>query len=194
MGASSSTQQCVNLEGGLSFSISDAFFSVDALMIFFFLACGGMAAVAGFSFFYPAFWASKGAAATCAFFFPFNLGAIVLHITERTMPGASFDIGRNGTAPGYTWSDLYDYRISPKSDLETLPLQLAPVHFIAFLIGDIILGLWFAWYFDTVWPGDTGVPEGFFFFLQPSFWGLSKASPYVHMLAFCYNVLFCFFA
>lgn len=140
----------------------------DGFMIFFFLACGAMAVVGGFSIFYSTFWDSTGAAVPCAFFFPFPTAGIIYHIGQRTVPGGTFDVGKNGTMPGYTWSDLYDWRTSPDQEFIFWKPNLAPIHFIAILIGDIVLGLWFAWYFDIVWPGDRGVPESFFFFFKPS--------------------------
>lgn len=146
------------------------FLALDGMMIFLFLAFAGVAVAGSLNFVYPLIWYSKGGTAAGAFFFPLSLSGLVQHIGARAVPGGAFDVERNGTAPGYSWADLYDLRFSPTVLREdaTRELGTLPVHMIAFLVGDIVLGLWFAWYFDTVWPGDKGVPESFFFFFKPS--------------------------
>ncbi|XP_038064273.1 ATP-binding cassette sub-family A member 3-like [Patiria miniata] len=67
-----------------------------------------------------------------------------------------------GTGEGVQWSNI-NRPVSVDDDFTLL-------HIMLMMVGDIIIYGVFTWYVEAVFPGEYGVPQGWNFFLKPSYW------------------------
>ncbi|XP_022091487.1 ATP-binding cassette sub-family A member 3-like [Acanthaster planci] len=67
-----------------------------------------------------------------------------------------------GTGEGVQWSNVHR-PVSVDDDFTVL-------HVMLMMVADIIIYGIFTWYVEAVFPGEYGVPQGWNFFLKPSYW------------------------
>ncbi|KAH3756681.1 ABC transporter A family protein [Pelomyxa schiedti] len=120
--------------------------------------------------FLPFFGLDESSNAIWAFNWPLSFAEVtkyVFYLTTDTV---------NGTVRGFHWSDLYvnTTALMPNSDYY-YPNPITLSDNLLFLMMTTFLALWFAWYFDVVWPGKYGVPQRLIFFFLPRYWGFGGA-------------------
>jgi hypothetical protein len=110
-----------------------------------------------------AFYGDRASSVVNMFIYPANLGRMIAQISSRTLSESAFDPSRNGSMPGYHWSDLWDPRLYPSQIIRKDVFYLSPAWNVFGLALCAVSGLVFAWYLDTACAGETGISEGLLF-------------------------------
>ena len=140
-----------------------------ALMVCAFLIGLGLAVASSITFagIYRIFWLFSGSDKLWLFNYNFQFGNIVRSIAQATLQ----DNNNNGTKPYFGWKDIHqiDY-ITPTLGIPSVATSFGSMILCAFL------GLIFSIYLEIVFPREIGSPQGFVFFLFPSYWGFDTKS------------------
>eukprot|EP01116_Phalansterium_solitarium_P019773 TRINITY_DN564_c0_g2_i1.p1 TRINITY_DN564_c0_g2~~TRINITY_DN564_c0_g2_i1.p1 ORF type:complete len:1819 (+),score=747.59 TRINITY_DN564_c0_g2_i1:87-5543(+) len=107
------------------------------------------------------------------FYPPFNLAKAYSDIAALSSDTIDLVAGTITKGPGFHWSDVSKPRVLPRMFNLNLTIP-PPSESLVVLALLVVFYAILTWYFDNVLPGEHGSPRPFYFFLTPSYWGLTK--------------------
>lgn len=84
--------------------------------------------------------------------------------------------GLQSSAPGYTWSDFTKNPVYNSLAGINSPEIPSTWNSIQWMLLNTCIYIFLTWYLDNIWPDEFGTPKPFYFFILPSYWGITKPS------------------